>query len=160
MSEQLKVGDKIPEVTFLTLKDGAPAPVTTSEIFGGKKVALFAVPGAFTPGCSKKHCPSFVLNAAQLKAKGIETVACTAVNDCFVMDAWCKAQNGEGKLTMLADGDGAFARACGLTKETGNFGGVRSQRYALIATDGVVDYIAVDQQGVEHSTAESLLAHL
>jgi peroxiredoxin len=161
MAATLKAGDHIPtDASFLTLVDGAPTPITYDQIFANKKVALFAVPGAFTPGCSKTHCPSFVLGAAKLKQKGIDAVYCTATNDCFVMDAWAESQNAKGKITFLADGNGDFARKVGLTKETGPFGGTRSARYALIATNGVVDYIAVDDQGVDKTTADSLLAHL
>lgn len=157
----LKAGDKIPtDVSFLTLVDDAPTPLGFDDIFANKKVAFFAVPGAFTPGCSKTHCPSFVLGAARLKQKGIDAVYCTAVNDAFVLDAWAESQGAKGKITFLADGNGDFARKIGLTKETGAFGGTRSARYALIATNGVVDYIAVDEQGVDKTTADSLLANL
>jgi len=156
----LKAGDTIPEHTFMTLVDGSPTPMKTSDVFAGKRVALFAVPGAFTPGCSKTHCPSFVANIEKLKAKGVDTVACTAVNDCFVMDAWAEDQRAKGKILMLADGDGTFAKAVGLVKETGPFGGTRSKRYALLANDGKVEFLGIDEKAIEKSTAESLLAHL
>ena len=159
--QQLKVGDRIPtDATFLTIENGAPAPIGYDRIFGGKRAALFAVPGAFTPGCSKSHCPSFVLGAARLLQKGIDAVYCTAVNDAFVLDAWAESQGAKGKIVFLADGDAAFARKVGMARETGPFGGTRSARYALIATDGVVDHIAVDDKGVDKTTADALLAFL
>jgi len=160
MTQQLKAGDKIPEFTFLHLKDGAPTPLSTDELFNGKRVVLFGLPGAFTPGCSKTHCPSFVLQANKLKAKGIDAVYCTAVNDCFVMEAWAADQGAVGKIQFLADGNADFARKTGLTHETGPFGGTRSARYALVAKDGVVEYLAIDQEGVKNTTAEALLEHL
>lgn len=157
----LKAGDKIPtDARFLTLVDGKPTPIGYEEIFANKKVAFFAVPGAFTPGCSQSHCPSFVLGAAKLKAKGIDAVYCTSVNDAYVLEAWAEAQGAKGKITFLADGNADFAKKIGLVKETGPFGGTRSARYALIATNGVVDHIDVDEQGVEKTTADALLAHL
>src|ERR1700748_3139586 len=110
----IKVGDKVPSVTFMEMQDGKPAPVTSDSLFAGKKVALFALPGAFTPTCSAKHVPGFVQNAAALKAKGIDAIACVSVNDAFVMGAWGKDQKSDGKVHMMADGNGAFTRALGL----------------------------------------------
>src|SRR5450432_4748345 len=118
----IKVGDKIPSVTLREMTGDGPKPVTTDELFAGKKVALFALPGAFTPTCSAKHVPGFVQNAAALKAKGIDTIACVSVNDAFVMGAWGKDQGSDGKVRMLADGNGDFTRAVGLVMGGTNFG--------------------------------------
>src|ERR1043166_10003978 len=107
----IKVGDKVPSATFMQMQEGGPKPVQSDDVFAGKKVVLFAVPGAFTPTCSAKHLPGFVQNAAALKAKGVDTIACMAVNDAFVMGAWGKQQDADGKVMMLADGNGDFARA-------------------------------------------------
>lgn len=159
----IQKGDYIPEdATFLILKDDAPTPVGKAELFNNKKVVLFGVPGAFTPGCSKAQCPSFVLAAARLKQKGIDEVYCTAVNDCFVLDAWAREQGAAGKVTMLADGDGSFARKVGLTRDTGAFGGVRSARYAMVVNNGVVEHLAIDEPftEVKVTTADALLEHI
>mmetsp|Transcript_9472 Transcript_9472/g.23697 ORF Transcript_9472/g.23697 Transcript_9472/m.23697 type:complete len:160 (-) Transcript_9472:92-571(-) len=158
----IKAGDRIPEHTFLTLQDGEMKSLTTDDVFKGQKVALFAVPGAFTPGCSKTHCPSFVDGADKLKEKGIDKIVCVSVNDCFVMDAWCRAQKATGKILMLADGDATFTAKIGMQKNTGNFGGARSQRYGMIVDDGRVVHVGLDDQRgvIEHSTAAALLAHL
>eukprot|EP01089_Gocevia_fonbrunei_P017748 TRINITY_DN5847_c0_g1_i5.p1 TRINITY_DN5847_c0_g1~~TRINITY_DN5847_c0_g1_i5.p1 ORF type:complete len:159 (-),score=33.63 TRINITY_DN5847_c0_g1_i5:56-532(-) len=156
---QVKVGDKIPEHTFKSLIDGELKELTTDDVFKGKTVALFAVPGAFTPGCSKTHCPSFVNNHKLLTDKGVNTVACTAVNDAFVLEAWGRDQNAKG-FVMLADGDCSFAQKMGLTRATGNFGGLRSERYGLIAVDGVIKYLGVDAGEIKDSTAEALLSNL
>ena len=143
-----QVGDSIPkDIAFFALSpEGMPTPVNSGEFFAGKKVALFAVPGAFTPGCSQTHCPSFVLGHAKLTAAGFDAVACTSVNDPFVMDAWCKSQNGEGKLTMLADGNCDFANAIGMAcdKSAGGMG-TRSKRYGALVVDGVLKYMGVDE---------------
>ncbi|HRN87035.1 peroxiredoxin [Hyphomicrobium sp.] len=158
----ITVGDKLPEATF-TIMDGGPKQVSASDVFAGKRVALFAVPGAFTPTCSEHHLPGFIGHAAQLKAKGVDMVACTAVNDVFVLDAWAKARGVNGLITMLADGSAAFAKALGLDVDLGPFGlGVRSKRYAMIVEDGAVKYLAVEDSPPEHSkaTAEKLLAAL
>eukprot|EP00005_Dracoamoeba_jomungandri_P001611 CAMPEP_0174251222 /NCGR_PEP_ID=MMETSP0439-20130205/1115_1 /TAXON_ID=0 /ORGANISM="Stereomyxa ramosa, Strain Chinc5" /LENGTH=156 /DNA_ID=CAMNT_0015331487 /DNA_START=36 /DNA_END=506 /DNA_ORIENTATION=+ len=156
----MSVGDKLPEHTFLTLSGGEVTPVDTADIFPGKKVVIFGLPGAFTPGCSKTHCPSYVVAADALKGKGVDAIYCTAVNDCFVMDAWLKDQGGEGQIEMLADGDASWAQALGLTKDTGNFGGLRSARYALVAEDGVITHLAVDKEGIKDTTADAIMAHL
>ena len=158
----ITVGDKLPEATF-TVMDGGPKQVSSSDVFAGKRVALFAVPGAFTPTCSEHHLPGFIAHVAQLKAKGVDLVACTAVNDVFVLDAWAKARGADGAITMLADGSAAFAKALGLDIDLGPFGlGVRSKRYAMIVDDGAVKYLAIEDSPPEHSkaTAEKLLAAL
>src|ERR1700753_692935 len=133
----IKVGDKIPSTTFTQMKDGKPTPVTSEELFGGKTVALFALPGAFTPTCSAKHVPGFVQNYSALKGKGIDTIACVSVNDAFVMGAWGKDQGSGDKVRMLADGNGDFTRAVGLEMDGTKFGmGKRSQRYSMIVDNG------------------------
>jgi peroxiredoxin (alkyl hydroperoxide reductase subunit C) len=158
----IKVGDQIPSMKLMMGTPEGPKETTTDEIFKGKKVVLFAVPGAFTPTCSAKHLPGFVLNVDAIKAKGVDTVACIAVNDAFVMAAWGKEQGTDGKLTMLADGSAAFTKAIGLELDlVGRGMGTRSQRYALIAQDGKVTHLAVEQPGgFEVSKAESILANL
>ncbi|SFU68538.1 peroxiredoxin [Halomonas korlensis] len=153
-------GDKIPDVTIKTNGPDGPQDISTGELFAGKRVVLFAVPGAFTPGCSNTHMPGFVVNADKILAKGVDTIACMAVNDAFVLDAWQKAQNAEA-FTMLADGNADFARALGTEMDASGGGmGIRSRRFALIANDGVVEYIGIDAKGVDKSSAESVLARL
>jgi glutaredoxin/glutathione-dependent peroxiredoxin len=158
----IKVGDQIPSMKLMMGTADGPKETSTDEIFKGKKVVLFAVPGAFTPTCSAKHLPGFVLNVDAIKAKGVDTVACIAVNDAFVMAAWGKEQGTDGRLTMLADGSAAFTKAIGLELDlVGRGMGTRSQRYALIAQDGKVTHLAVEQPGgFEVSKAESILANL
>ncbi|HEX3983508.1 MAG TPA: peroxiredoxin [Acidisoma sp.] len=158
----IKVGDKLPNVTVTTATANGPEQTTTDAIFGGKKVVLFAVPGAFTPTCSMRHLPGFVDHAQGFFDKGIETIACIAVNDAFVMDAWAKDQGTEGKIMMLADGSGDFARAVGLELDlTARGMGVRSQRYALVAENGVVTFLGIEEGGAfEASKAETILAAL
>lgn len=158
----IKVGDTLPEVTFMTMTADGPAPVTTAEAFSGKRVALFAVPGAFTPTCSAKHLPGFVEKAGELKAKGIDRIACTSVNDVFVMGAWAKDQGAGEEVMMLADGNGDFAEAVGLVLDGSKFGmGKRSQRYAMVVNDGKVEHVFVEEGGgFEVSSAEHMLAHL
>src|SRR5437879_3977658 len=132
----IKVGDRLPEATLRTMTAEGPQAKTTSEIFGGKTVALFAVPGAFTPTCSARHLPGFVEHAKQLKAKGVDQIACVAVNDVFVMDAWGKAHSVGDDVLMLSDGNGEFTKALGLELDASKFGmGPRSQRYSLVAKD-------------------------
>ena len=158
----IKVGDKLPEAKFTVMGESGPRPAPSSEVFAGKKVVLFAVPGAFTPTCSEAHLPGFVGLADDLKAKGVDTVACTAVNDVFVLAAWSKARDA-GDITMLADGNADFARALGLDLDLSAFGlGTRSKRYAMIVTDGVVDYLAIEDSPPEHikATAGKVLASL
>src|SRR5918993_2590460 len=143
----IQPGDRIPDATLNTFRDGAVQPVTTKELFGGRRVVLFAVPGAFTPTCSAKHLPGYVDNIEAFRAKGVD-VACLSVNDAFVMGAWARDQNVPADLTMLADGNGEFARALGLELDATAFGmGVRSKRFALVAQDGVVQQVHVDAPG-------------
>jgi glutaredoxin/glutathione-dependent peroxiredoxin len=158
----IKVGDPIPSMKLVMATPEGPKETSTDDIFKGKKVVLFAVPGAFTPTCSAKHLPGFVQNAEAIKAKGVDTIACIAVNDAFVMGAWGKDQGTDGKVTMLADGAAQFAKALGLELDLNARGmGVRSQRYALIAQDGKVIHLAVEAPGgFEVSKAESILGAL
>jgi glutaredoxin/glutathione-dependent peroxiredoxin len=159
----IKVGDKMPSATLRYLSPEGPKEITTDELFRGKKVALFAVPGAFTPACSQRHLPGFVDKAAELKAKGIDQIACVAVNDAFVMNAWGKSQNVDDKVMMLADGSGDFAKAVGLTLDMSARGlGVRSQRYSMLVDNGVVKSLNVEAQpgSVEASSAEAMLKAL
>ena len=158
----ITIGDRLPQATFMTIgADGSPMPVTTADVFGGKTVALFAVPGAFTPTCDARHLPGFRDHAGDLKAKGIDAIACTSVNDVFVMKAWAKASDA-GDIQMLADGNGAFAKALGLELDASKFGmGPRSQRYAMIVEDGVVKSLNVEDGGAfEVSSADYMLAHM
>ncbi|HET7845032.1 MAG TPA: peroxiredoxin [Xanthomonadales bacterium] len=157
----IKVGDRIPSATLNYLKDGVQA-IRTDDIFKGKKVVLFSVPGAFTPTCSAKHLPGFVDKLGAIRAKGVDTVACMAVNDAFVMQAWAKSQNAPDDILMLADGNGAFAKALGLEMDASAFGmGMRSKRFALVADDGVVTHLAVEAPGeFKVSAAEAVLAAL
>jgi peroxiredoxin (alkyl hydroperoxide reductase subunit C) len=158
----IKVGDTIPPIKLMVATTDGPKEISTDEIFKGKKVVLFAVPGAFTPTCSAKHLPGFVQYADELKAKGVDTIACIAVNDVFVMGAWGKDQGTAGKILMLADGAAAFTKAIGLELDLNARGlGWRSQRYALIAEDGKVTHLAVEAPGgFEVSKAEAILAVL
>ena len=158
----IKVGDTIPSMKLMVATADGPKEITTDEIFKGKKVVLFAVPGAFTPTCSAKHLPGFVQNADAFKAKGVDTIACIAVNDAFVMGAWGKDQGTGDKVEMLADGAAAFAKAIDLELDLNARGmGWRSQRYALIADNGVVTHLGVEAPGgFEVSKAEAILAAL
>jgi peroxiredoxin len=141
----IKVGDKVPSGTFTVMGGEGPKPMTTDELFKGKKVVLFAVPGAFTPTCHKNHLPSFVKNLAAIKAKGIDTVAVTGVNDVFVMSAWKKESGGDG-IEFLADGSAAWAKAVGITADLTERGlGVRSGRYSMVVEDGVVKSLNVEE---------------
>jgi peroxiredoxin len=156
----IKVGDRIPEAKFRVMSAEGPAWKTADEVFKGKKVVLFAVPGAFTPTCHKNHLPGFLQNADAIKAKGIDTIAVTGVNDVFVMDAWKKATTAEGKIEFLADGNGDFAKAIDMTIDaSGNGLGTRSKRYAMVVEDGVVKKLNIeDAPGkAEISSAENLL---
>jgi len=156
----ISIGDKLPDITLKTNGANGPEDLSTGELFAGKRVVLFAVPGAFTPGCSNTHMPGFVIKADDIFAKGVDTIACLAVNDAFVMDAWQKDQNAE-RITMLADGNAEFTRAVGLELDaTGGGMGIRSKRFALIADDGVVEYLGVDTKGVDQSSAETILSKL
>jgi glutaredoxin/glutathione-dependent peroxiredoxin len=158
----IKVGDKIPNMKFKVRQGGDPKDMTTDELFKGKKVVLFAVPGAFTPTCSMKHLPGFIGNYDALKKKGVDTVACLAVNDHFVMGAWANDQGSGDKIAMIADGNGDFTKAVGLELDGSGFGlGTRSQRYAMVVDDGVVKQLNVEKGGAfEVSSAESVLAAL
>jgi peroxiredoxin len=156
----IQIGDRIPQATLNVLKDGVQA-VNTDEIFGGKNIVLFSVPGAFTPTCSAKHLPGFVEKLEEFKARGIE-VACMSVNDAFVMGAWAKSQNVPSELIMLADGNGAFAKSMGLEMDASAFGmGMRSKRFALYAEDGVVKKLHIEAPGeFKVSSADAVLAAL
>jgi peroxiredoxin (alkyl hydroperoxide reductase subunit C) len=158
----IKVGDTIPSMKLMVATPEGPKETSTDDIFKGKKVVLFAVPGAFTPTCSAKHLPGFVQNADAIKAKGVDAIACISVNDAFVMGAWGKDQGTGEKVTMLADGSANFAKALGLELDiTARGMGVRSQRYALIAEDGKVTHLGVEAPGgFEVSKAEAILAAL
>jgi glutaredoxin/glutathione-dependent peroxiredoxin len=158
----IQVGEKIPEVTLWTVAAGREREVSTEELFRGKRAVLFAVPGAFTPTCSDYHLPGFVELADDIRARGIDLIACVAVNDHFVMDAWGKAREVGDKILMLADGNGDFARAVGMDADASRFGlGVRSRRYAALIEDGVVKALNLDQPGrFEASSAEKILESL
>jgi peroxiredoxin len=154
----LKVGDTLPEVTFSLRKDGISSNPSTADIFAGKKIVLFAVPGAFTPTCSESHLPGYVTLVDKFKAKGVDAIVCTSVNDAFVMSAWGDTHNAE-HLVMLADGGADFAKATGMAKETATFGGIRSVRYAMLVVDGVVKVLNVEAPGkFAVSDAETMLA--
>jgi peroxiredoxin len=157
----IQVGDKIPAATLKVMGDNGPEDLTTDAMFSGKKVVLFAVPGAFTPTCSAAHVPSFVVNADKIKAKGVDSIVCLSVNDAFVMDAWGKSQNAE-ELVMAADGNGEFTQAVGLGMDGSGFGlGQRSQRYAMVVEDGTVTTLnAEGGGGYEVSSAEAILETL
>ena len=158
----IEVGHKLPAATFKVPTADGIQDRTTEQLFGGKKVVLFSVPGAFTPTCSAKHLPGFVQNAAAIKAKGVDTIVCLAVNDAFVMGAWGKDQHVGDAIVMAADGNAEFAKALGLSFDGGRFGmGVRSQRFALVAENGVVKHLAVEPgPGLDVSAAEKILAVL
>src|SRR5690606_7254608 len=156
----IKVGDKLPDVNFKIMGKEGPENISTADVFAGKKVVLFAVPGAFTPGCTVTHLPGYVVNADKIKAKGVDTIACVAVNDAFVMDAWGKSQNAD-EIVMLADGSADFTRALGLELDLTAAGmGPRSKRYAMILDDGKVSYLGIDTKGIEESSAERVLEKL
>ncbi|MDH3788457.1 MAG: peroxiredoxin [Xanthomonadales bacterium] len=157
----IEVGNRIPEATLTTMRENGPASLSTEELFGGKKVVLFSVPGAFTPTCSARHLPGFVEQAGQLHAKGVDTIACVAVNDVFVMNAWGKSANAD-HILMLADGNADFAKLLGLEMDASAFGmGMRSQRFALVADDGVVTRLFVEAPGeFKVSSAEYVLSNL
>ena len=157
----IQEGDRLPDARLHVMADGRPTAVSTSELFGGKKVVLFAVPGAFTPTCSEAHLPGYVVNADEIKAKGVDSIVCVAVNDAFVMDAWGKDRNADA-LVMAADGNSDFTTALGLEMDGTGFGlGLRSQRYAMVVDDGVVTKLAVEAPGAfEVSKAEAILETL
>ncbi|HCW61411.1 MULTISPECIES: peroxiredoxin [Sphingobium] len=155
-------GERIPSTTFTKMTENGPEPVSSDDYFSGKTVAIFSVPGAFTPTCSAKHLPGFIEKADALKAKGVDEIACTAVNDAFVMGAWGKSAGADEKVTMLADGNGDFAKAVGLTMDGTKFGlGTRGQRFSMIVKDGVVEDLNVEEPGdFKVSSAEYMLEKL
>jgi peroxiredoxin len=156
----IQVGDKIPEGMFTVMGAEGPNGLSTADLFAGKKVVLFAVPGAFTPTCSAAHLPGFVVHVDEIKAKGVDTVACMSVNDVFVMHAWGQSGNAE-HIQMLADGNGTFTEALGLVLDGSGFGmGARSKRFAMVVDDGVVTLLNVDEAALEASSAEAILAAL
>ena len=157
----IAVGDRLPEATLIKVTADGTEPVTTADYFAGRRVALFAVPGAFTPTCSARHLPGFIEKGGDLKAKGVDEIACVSVNDAFVMGAWSKSAGAEG-ITMLADGNGVFADALGLSFDGSKFGmGKRSQRYSMVVNDGTVEQLNVEQPGAfEVSSADYLLERL
>lgn len=157
----IKIGDKLPDVKLVKATAEGPQPVQSADYFAGRKVALFSVPGAFTPTCSARHLPGFVEKADELKAKGIDEIACTAVNDAFVLGAWNKA-GGSDAITMLADGNADFAEAVGLTMDGSGFGmGKRGQRFSMVVNDGVVEQLNVEAPGdFKVSSAEHMLSQL
>ncbi|MGH8276307.1 MAG: peroxiredoxin [Steroidobacteraceae bacterium] len=158
----IKAGERMPAGTFKRMSRDGPKEVSTDELFKGKRVVLFSVPGAFTPTCDAKHLPGFVQLADQILAKGVDTIACMAVNDVFVMNAWGKASSVGDKILMLADGNGEYARALGLTLDASKFGmGQRGQRFALIVRDGVATHVDVEAPGqFKVSAAEHVLGQL
>lgn len=158
----IKEGDKIPDATLMTMTDGGPKPLLTKDLFDGKKVALFSVPGAFTPTCSAQHLPGFVDNADAIKAKGIDTIACMAVNDAFVMSAWGNDRGVGEKILMLGDGNAELTKAMGLELDASGFGlGTRGQRFSMIVDNGVVKNLNIEEGGAfEKSKAEVILEQL
>lgn len=159
----IQVGDRLPDAVFKVRTADGLGDLTTAQVFGGKKVVLFAVPGAFTPTCHAKHLPSYVTAYDALRAKGVDTIACVAVNDAFVLDQWAKANDAEGKVLMLADGNGTFTKAIGMELDASGFGlGSRSLRYAMLVDDGVVKVLNVEENpGVMETTgADRILAAL
>ena len=158
----IKLGDRMPAGKFKIMTKDGPQNLTTDELFGGKTVALFSVPGAFTPTCDAKHLPGYVTNAAGLKAKGVHTIACMAVNDVFVMNAWGKQSNVGDQVAMLADGNGEYAKALGLELDASGFGmGLRGKRFSVLVKDGVVAQLNIEGPGeFKVSSAEHLLTQL
>ena len=158
----IQVGDRVPSVNLVKATAEGPQPVSSDDFFAGRRVALFSVPGAFTPTCSARHLPGFVERADELKAKGVDEIACTAVNDAFVLQAWKDSAGAEGKVTMLADGNGQFAEALGLTMDGSKFGlGQRGQRFSMIVNDGVVESLNVEEPGAfSVSSADYLIERL
>jgi peroxiredoxin len=158
----IQVGDHIPSVTLVKATPDGPQPVSSDDYFAGRRIALFSVPGAFTPTCSARHLPGFVDRADELRAKGVDEIACTAVNDAFVLGAWSESAGAKGKVTMLADGNGELAEAIGLTMDGSKFGmGKRGQRWSAIVNDGIVEEINVEEPGAFNvSSADYLIARL
>jgi glutaredoxin/glutathione-dependent peroxiredoxin len=162
MMMTIQIGDSIPDATLMKMTDAGPAPVATAELFAGRTVALFAVPGAFTPTCSAKHLPGFIEHADEIRARGVDEIACISVNDVFVMGAWGKSAGADGAITMLADGNGDFAEALGLAFDGSRFGmGKRAQRFSLLVKDGKVTAVNIEEPGAFRvSSAEHLLGQL
>lgn len=159
----IAIGERLPDATFTTMTAEGPQKLTTAEVFGGQRVVLFAVPGAFTPTCHTKHLPGFIEHADEIKAKGVDRIACLAVNDVFVLDAWAKQTGATGKILFLADGNGDFTRAIGMEADASDFGmGRRSRRYAMVVEDGRVTALNVEPRRgqAEESGAEKILAAL
>jgi peroxiredoxin len=158
----IKVGDKIPSATLMQMKGGTPHPVKTDDVFSGKKVVLFALPGAFTPTCSAKHLPGFIQHSSEIREKGIDAIACLSVNDAFVMGAWGDQQGAGENVMMLADGNGDFTRALGLEMDATKFGmGKRSQRFSMVVDNGIVKQLNVEEPGsFSVSSAEHVLGQL
>ncbi len=159
----IAIGNRLPEATFKVVTPSGPGTKTTGEVFSGKRVVLFAVPGAFTPTCHSNHLPGFLQNLDAFKAKGVDLVACTAVNDVFVLDAWAAATGAQGKILFLADGNGDFAKAIGLDLDATGIGlGLRSKRYAMLVEDGVVKVLNIEEaaSNAEQSSAAAILAAL
>lgn len=152
----IKIGDRLPDAKFVVMGPDGPKEVTTADVFKGKKVALFAVPGAYTPTCHQQHLPGFLDHMGELGAKGVDTIACTAVNDIFVLTHWAKALGADGKITMLADGSADFAKAVGLDIDlTSRAFGVRSKRYAMLVDDGVVKVLNVEDAPPQHDKSSA-----
>jgi peroxiredoxin len=163
MSMTIKIGDRLPEAAFNTMTAEGPQKLSVKDVFGGQKVVLIAVPGAFTPTCHLKHLPGFISKAGEIKAKGVDTIACVAVNDVFVLDAWAKQSGAQGKVMFLADGNGEFTRAIGMELDASGFGmGQRSKRYSMIVEDGKVTALNVEPQAGQAVEAgvEKILAAL
>ena len=159
----ISVGDKIPAATVTTMTDEGPQPVSSEDFFGGRKVVLFGVPGAFTPTCHNQHLPGFVRHLDAIKAKGVDTIACLSVNDVFVMDAWAKTAGASGAVTFLADGNAELTKAMGLELDASGFGmGTRSQRFAMVVDDGVVQALNIEPQAgqADVSSADAILGSL
>ncbi|TAJ29893.1 peroxiredoxin [Bosea sp. (in: a-proteobacteria)] len=159
----IKVGDKLPQATFRVMTAEGPAAKTTDDLFKGRKIVLFAVPGAFTPTCHKNHLPGYLAKADEIKAKGIDAIMVTSTNDVFVLDAWAKATGGAGVIEFLSDGNGDFAKEIGLSMDGSGFGmGVRSQRYSMLVEDGVVKALNVEEAAgkADRSGAETMLGQL
>ncbi|WP_088329674.1 peroxiredoxin [Lacimicrobium sp. SS2-24] len=156
----IQAGQSLPDMTFSLREKGESKEATTADLFSGKKVVLFAVPGPFTPTCSEAHVPGYVTLADKLKAQGVDTIICTAVSDAFVMEAWKKDQNAD-ELLMLADGDASFAKALGMDMDTGAFGGIRSKRYSMLVVDGKVEKVNLEEPGkFDVSDAQTMLEQL
>jgi peroxiredoxin len=162
MAMTIKVGDKVPSATLMQMKDGSPKPVKTDALFAGRKVVVFALPGAFTPTCSAKHLPGFVQHADEIKNKGIDAIACVAVNDAFVMGAWGEQQGAGDKVMMLADGNGELTAVLGLEMDATKYGmGKRSQRFSMLVENGVVKRLNVEEPGAYSvSSAEHMLGQI